>query len=128
MPGIPAPTGRCFSDPGETGQGSGSLEAEFRVGKPCLASMPRAADLLLGGWQLTGIVTFAQGQFQTPALGPDWLLIGNFTQSRPDPLTGKFIPDTTRNQFGASLGGPIQKDKIFIFGDYSGLRSKVGGR
>src|SRR5205823_14532295 len=50
-----------------------------------------------------------------------------FTQSQPDPLTGKFIPDTTRNQFGGSLGGPIQKDKIFIFGDYSGLRSKVGG-
>src|SRR5204863_290062 len=39
----------------------------------------------------------------------------------------KFIPDTTRNQFGGALGGPIQKDKIFIFGDYSGLRSKVGG-
>src|SRR5207302_4604890 len=50
-----------------------------------------------------------------------------FTQSQPDPLTGKFIPDTTRNQFGGALGGPIQKDKIFIFGDYSGLRSKVGG-
>src|SRR5438132_1212878 len=50
-----------------------------------------------------------------------------FTQSQADPLTGKFIPDTTRNQFGGSLGGPIQKDKIFIFGDYSGLRSKVGG-
>src|SRR5437773_3394422 len=50
-----------------------------------------------------------------------------FTQAQADPLTGKFIPDTTRNQFGGSLGGPIQKDKIFIFGDYSGLRSKVGG-
>ncbi len=50
-----------------------------------------------------------------------------FSQSLPDPLTGKFIPDTTRNQFGGSLGGPIQKDKVFIFGDYQGLRSKVGG-
>src|SRR3989454_833504 len=50
-----------------------------------------------------------------------------FSQAVADPLTGKFIPDTTRNQFGGSLGGPIQKDKVFIFGDYSGLRSKVGG-
>src|SRR5437773_1088274 len=50
-----------------------------------------------------------------------------FTQAVADPLTGKFIPDTTRNQFAGSLGGPILKDKLFIFGDYSGLRSDVGG-
>jgi hypothetical protein len=31
-----------------------------------------------------------------------------------------------RNQFGGSGGGPIWKDKIFIFGDYEGLRQSKG--
>jgi len=31
-------------------------------------------------------------------------------------------PAYRQNQFGASLGGPIKKDKIFFFGDYEGLR------
>ncbi|HZS05127.1 MAG TPA: TonB-dependent receptor [Blastocatellia bacterium] len=50
-----------------------------------------------------------------------------FSQFQKDPLTGKFIPDTLRNQFGGSLGGRIIKDKLFVFGDYEGLRSKTGG-
>ncbi|HEX5481987.1 MAG TPA: TonB-dependent receptor [Terriglobia bacterium] len=31
-------------------------------------------------------------------------------------------PRLTFNQFGASLGGPIKRDKIFVFGDYEGYR------
>jgi hypothetical protein len=31
-------------------------------------------------------------------------------------------PPFKRNEFGASVGGPIRKDKTFIFGDYQGIR------
>lgn len=50
-----------------------------------------------------------------------------FTQFQKDPITGKSVPDTLRNQFGGSLGGRIIKDKLFFFTDYQGTRSKVGG-
>ncbi|HEV2826585.1 MAG TPA: TonB-dependent receptor, partial [Pyrinomonadaceae bacterium] len=50
-----------------------------------------------------------------------------FSQANPDPVTGKLVPDTIKNQFGGSIGGPIIKDKFFYFGDYQGTRSKVGG-
>jgi outer membrane receptor protein involved in Fe transport len=35
-------------------------------------------------------------------------------------------PDYRQNQFGATLGGPIKKDKTFIFGSYEGNRLAQG--
>ncbi len=35
-------------------------------------------------------------------------------------------PDFMRNQFGATLGGPIKEDKTFFFLGYEGLREKLG--
>ncbi len=35
-------------------------------------------------------------------------------------------PEFTRNQFGGSLGFPILKDKLFLFGSYEGLRLAQG--
>jgi Carboxypeptidase regulatory-like domain/TonB dependent receptor len=50
-----------------------------------------------------------------------------FTQFQPDPLTGRFLPETTKNQFGASAGGKIVENRWFFFGDYEGTRNTVGG-
>jgi hypothetical protein len=36
------------------------------------------------------------------------------------------IPEFQRNTFGGSLGGPIRKDRAFLFGNYEGYRQTLG--
>jgi hypothetical protein len=42
----------------------------------------------------------------------------NFVESALDQSIGHFV----RNQFGGSEGGPLKKDRTFIFGDFEGTR------
>ncbi|MDQ1470875.1 MAG: hypothetical protein QOJ99_2355, partial [Bryobacterales bacterium] len=59
----------------------------------------------------------------------DHLIARNpFTQARPIfGSNGRLIPITQWNQFGGSLGGPVKKNKVFLFGDYQGTRRNSGG-
>jgi len=43
-----------------------------------------------------------------------------------DNASGNGKPPLRRNQYGGSAGGPIQKDKTFIFGDYEGVKQALG--
>jgi hypothetical protein len=44
-----------------------------------------------------------------------------------DNASGIPNPFLNRNQFGATVGGPIKRDKIFYFGSYQGVRLADGG-
>jgi hypothetical protein len=39
---------------------------------------------------------------------------------------GPRIPEFQRNNYGAALGGPIRKNKFFLFGNYEGFRQNLG--
>src|SRR5712672_1307954 len=52
----------------------------------------------------------------------DKLDAANFFENANGLKKGSF----RQNQFGVAAGGPIRKDKLFVFGDYEGLRRSKG--
>ncbi|MCH7803179.1 MAG: TonB-dependent receptor [Acidobacteria bacterium] len=48
-----------------------------------------------------------------------------FDRDPTNPLERSKVPHFIRNQFGFSLGGPIVKDKTFIFGNFEAMRQRL---
>jgi len=62
--------------------GAGTYELPFGRGKAFLSNMPRVGDALLGGWQITGLLTYNTGDY--PRFG-SLIVTGNPCVSNPTP-------------------------------------------
>jgi hypothetical protein len=58
--------------------------------------------------------------------GSAYEFLRNSALDAPGYFDAGVSPPFRRNQFGASAGGPIRKDRTFIFGDYEGIRQSLG--
>jgi hypothetical protein len=95
-----------------------SLEsiAEFRVSSSVYtADQGGSAGAIVSIVSKTGTNAFHGGVFE--------FLRNNVFDARSPFDTN--IPPFRLNQFGGSLGGPIQKDRTFFFMDYEGLRQRL---
>ena len=100
-------------------QASPDAIAEFRV----LTSNFSAEYGRAGGGIINAVMRTGTNQFHMSLWeflrNTDLNAVGFFK-----PATGK--PSLHRNQFGAAIGGPFIKNKLFFFGDYEGYRQTQG--
>src|SRR5262245_59728044 len=54
--------------------------------------------------------------------GSLWEFLRNHSLNARSFFAPSTIPQLIQNQFGAAAGGPIRKDRLFLFGSYEGLR------
>lgn len=73
-----------------------------------------------------GIINAVTRSGKNTAHGTVYEFLRNSALDARNFFDGPLIPPFKRNQFGASAGLPIRKDRTFIFGDYEGLRQSLG--
>src|SRR2546428_1234839 len=73
------------------------------------------------GGQITVVTTSGTNLWHGSAFE---YLRNNKFDSRPFFASSEGAPPFKRNQFGGSLGGPLRRDKMFIFGTYEAFRER----
>ncbi len=92
--------------------------SEFRVTTAVYTAESGAA----GGAQINVISKTGTNNLH----GSGFYAVRNDALDSRSPFDGATLPPFTLNQFGASLGGPIMKNKLFFFTNFEGLNQHLG--
>src|SRR5215468_6125123 len=92
--------------------------AEFRVSTSNYTAETGAA----GGANINVVSKTGTNEYH----GSTFYAVRNDALDARSPFDGSTIPPFTLHQFGASLGGPVVKDKAFFYANYEGLRQDLG--
>jgi Carboxypeptidase regulatory-like domain len=91
---------------------------EFRVSTSNYTAESGAA----GGAQINAVSKSGTNQFH----GSSFYALRSDALDSRSPFDGSTLPPFSLHQFGASLGGPVVKDKAFFYFNYEGLRQSLG--
>jgi hypothetical protein len=92
--------------------------AEFRVSTAVYTAETGAA----GGAQISVVSKSGSNDYH----GSTFYAVRNDALDARSPFDGSTLPPFTLNQFGASFGGAIVKNKAFFYANYEGLRQSLG--
>jgi len=73
------------------------------------------------GAQVSAVTQSGTNQFH----GTIFEFLRNSALDSPGPFDNGNVPPFRRNQFGGAAGGPIKKDRLFLFGNYEGFRQSL---
>ena len=92
--------------------------AEFRVSTAVYTAEAGSA----GGAQVSVVSKSGTNDYH----GSGFYMLRNDRLDARSPFDGPTLPPFSLNQFGASFGGAIVKNKAFFFANYEGLRQSLG--
>ena len=73
------------------------------------------------GAQVSAVTQSGTNQFH----GTIFEFLRNSAFDSPGPFDQGVVPPFRRNQFGGAAGGPLVKDRLFLFGNYEGFRESL---
>src|SRR5580704_8833449 len=73
------------------------------------------------GAQVSAVTQSGTNQFH----GTVFEFLRNSALDSPGPFDQGTVPPFRRNQFGGAAGGPLKKDRLFLFGNYEGFRQSL---